>query len=160
MLKINVDSANVTCPTASLSRHMLSTKLFTMHFATVGFRKFMGRVKINFFDVLDKYEYWKGKVWNQFLVSSVLVSLRRNKGTQSDLGAPFCPPPPAGGTGGPSSGSDNNTSYGWRDLWQSTTKNNWAELTAMATCDIRSESWCDDLVVAMLWLLGHFVRWP
>ena len=61
MLKINVDSANVTCPTASLSRHMLSTKLFTMYFATVGFRKFMGRVKINLFDVLDKYEYWKGK---------------------------------------------------------------------------------------------------
>jgi len=32
-----------------------------MYFATVGFRKFMGRVKINLFDVLDKYEYWKGK---------------------------------------------------------------------------------------------------
>jgi len=50
----------------------------------------MGRVKINFFDVLDNYEYWKGKC-----VKSVLgefssgVSICRNKGAQSDLGAPF-----------------------------------------------------------------------
>ena len=41
----------------------------------------MGRVKINLFDVLDKYEYWKGK-----FVKSVLgefsfgVSTCRNKG--------------------------------------------------------------------------------
>jgi len=34
------------------------------------------------------------------------VSICRNKGTRSDLGALFCPkPPPAGGTGDPSSGS-------------------------------------------------------
>jgi len=48
----------------------------------------------------------RGKVWNQFLVSSVLASLCRNKGTQSDLGPHFCPGPPRpGSTGGPSSGS-------------------------------------------------------
>ena len=39
MLTINVDSANVTCTTASLPKQMLTTKLFTMHFAVVGFRK-------------------------------------------------------------------------------------------------------------------------
>jgi len=39
MLTINVDSANVTCRTAILSRQMLTAKLFTIHFATVGFRK-------------------------------------------------------------------------------------------------------------------------
>jgi len=66
----------------------------------------MGCVKIGFFDVLDKYEYWKGKC-----VKSVLgefssgVSICRNKGTHSDLGAPFLPVLPAGGYGGPSSGS-------------------------------------------------------
>jgi len=38
MLTMNVDSANVTCTTASLPRQMLTTKLFTMHFAMVGFR--------------------------------------------------------------------------------------------------------------------------
>jgi len=37
MLTINVDSANVTCTTASVPR--LTTKLFTMHFAMVGFKK-------------------------------------------------------------------------------------------------------------------------
>jgi len=35
----NVDSAYVTCTTASVSRQMLTTKLFTMHFAMVGFKK-------------------------------------------------------------------------------------------------------------------------
>ena len=39
MLTINVDSANVTCTTVSLPRQMLTTKLFIMHFAMVGFRK-------------------------------------------------------------------------------------------------------------------------
>jgi len=33
------------------------------------------------------------------------VSVCRNKGTQSDLGASFLPAPPAGGYGDPSSGS-------------------------------------------------------
>jgi len=33
MLTINVDSANVTCTTASVPRQMHTTKLFTMHFA-------------------------------------------------------------------------------------------------------------------------------
>jgi len=32
-----------------------------MHLAVPGFQEVMGRVKINFFDVLDKYERWKGK---------------------------------------------------------------------------------------------------
>jgi len=41
MLPINVDSANVTCTTASLPRPMLTTKLFTIHFAMVGFRKLL-----------------------------------------------------------------------------------------------------------------------
>jgi len=36
MLAINVDSANVTCTTSSLSRKMLTTKLFPIHFAVVG----------------------------------------------------------------------------------------------------------------------------
>ena len=39
MLTINVDSANVTCTTASVPRKVLTTKLFTMHFAVVGFEK-------------------------------------------------------------------------------------------------------------------------
>ena len=56
-------------------------------------REVMGRVKTKFFEVLDKYEYWKGKC-----VKSVLgefssgVSICRNKGTQSDLGPLFAPP--------------------------------------------------------------------
>jgi len=68
------------------------------------FREVMGRVKTKFFEVLDKYEYWKGKC-----VKSVLgefssgVSIRRNKGTQSDLGPLFAPL--AGGYRGLSSGS-------------------------------------------------------
>jgi len=37
MLTIKVDSANVTCTTASIPR--LTTKLFTMHFAMVDFKK-------------------------------------------------------------------------------------------------------------------------
>jgi len=62
----------------------------------------MGCMKINLFDALDKYEYWKGK-----RVKSVLgefssgVSISRNKSTRSDSGAPFLPgAPPAGGYGG------------------------------------------------------------
>jgi len=39
MLTINMDSANVTCTTASLPRQMLATMLFTMHLAMIGFRK-------------------------------------------------------------------------------------------------------------------------
>jgi len=39
MLKINVDSASLTYTTVSLPKQMLTTKLFTMHFAVVGFRK-------------------------------------------------------------------------------------------------------------------------
>jgi len=35
MLTINVDSANLTCTT----RQMLTTKLFAMHLAMVGFRR-------------------------------------------------------------------------------------------------------------------------
>jgi len=60
----------------------------------------MGIVKINLFDVLDKYEYLKGKC-----VKSVLgefgsgVSICCNKGTQSDLGSPiYSEPTPAGST--------------------------------------------------------------
>jgi len=39
MLTINVDSTKVTCTTVSLPSQMLTSKLFTMHFAMVGFRK-------------------------------------------------------------------------------------------------------------------------
>jgi len=52
----------------------------------------MGRGKINLFDVLDKYECWKGKC-----VKSVLgefssgLSICCNKGPQSDMGSPFLP---------------------------------------------------------------------
>jgi len=50
MLIINVDSANVTYTTAILPMQMLATKLFTMHFAMVGFRKWwVVWMKINFF---------------------------------------------------------------------------------------------------------------
>ena len=43
----------------------------------------MGRVKINFFDVLDKYEYWKGKCVKSVLSEfSFGVFICRNKGTQ------------------------------------------------------------------------------
>ena len=50
----------------------------------------MGRVKNNFFDVLDKYEYWKSKCEKSLLGEfSFGVSICRNKGTQSDLGALF-----------------------------------------------------------------------
>jgi len=38
MLTTNVDSANVSCTTASVSRQMLTTKLFTIYFAMVGFK--------------------------------------------------------------------------------------------------------------------------
>jgi len=54
----------------------------------------VGRVKINFLDVLEKYEYLKGKC-----VQSVLGELNSkfsiccNKGTQSDLEVPFLPTP-------------------------------------------------------------------
>jgi len=61
----------------------------------------MGRVKVNFFDILDKYEYSKGKC-----VKSVLgefssgISICRNQRTRSDLGASFFSGPPRpGGTG-------------------------------------------------------------
>jgi len=55
--------------------------------------------KINFFDVLDKYEYRKGKC-----VKSVVgefssgVSVCPNKGPQSELGPLFIRATPAGGT--------------------------------------------------------------
>jgi len=39
MLTINLDSADVTCTTASVPVQMLTTKLFTMHFAMVAFNK-------------------------------------------------------------------------------------------------------------------------
>jgi len=63
----------------------------------------MGREKINLFDVLDKYEYWKRKCVKSVLgVFSSGVSVCRNKGAQSDLGTPFHQG--LGGTGGPSFG--------------------------------------------------------
>jgi len=39
MPTINMVSANGTCTTVGLPRQMLTTKLFTMHFAMVRFRK-------------------------------------------------------------------------------------------------------------------------
>jgi len=98
MLTFNVDLANVVCTTASLSRQM--------HFAMVGFRKLW---------VVWRFSltYWinmnieRGDVWNQFLVSSVLVSLYSVTNVLSQIWrhlfgrAPFRP----WGTGGPSSGS-------------------------------------------------------
>ena len=58
-------------------------------------------VKINFFDVLDKYEYC-----NMTCVKLVLgefssgVSVCSNKDTQSDLGTPLFPRPPRPGGAG------------------------------------------------------------
>jgi len=50
-------------------------------------------MKINFFDVLDKYKYSKGKCVKSVLAEfSSGVSVLRNKGNQSDLGTSFCPP--------------------------------------------------------------------
>ena len=44
---------------------------------------------MNFFDVLDKYEYWKENCEKSVLGEfSSVVSIFCNKGTQSDLGAP------------------------------------------------------------------------
>jgi len=83
---------NVTWTTASLPRQTLTTKLFTTHFATVGFRKLW--VVWRLISLTYKYEHWKGKC-----VKSVLgefnsgVSICHNKGTQSDLGAPLSPGP-------------------------------------------------------------------
>jgi len=56
MLTINVDSA--TLPTQLPAYQGLTTKLSTMHFAKIGFTEqdAMGRGRINFFQVLDKYE--------------------------------------------------------------------------------------------------------
>jgi len=46
----------------------------------------MGRRKINFFGVLDKYEYCKGKCVKSILgVFSSGVTVCRNRGPQSDL---------------------------------------------------------------------------
>ena len=65
----------------------------------------MGRGKINFFDVLDKYECWKGKCAKSVLGEfSFSVSIYSKKGPQSDLGA-FLTAHPTGGYGVPSSGS-------------------------------------------------------
>jgi len=38
MLTINMDSANITCTTSNLQRQMLTTKLFAMYLAMIGFR--------------------------------------------------------------------------------------------------------------------------
>jgi len=53
----------------------------------------MGRVKMNFFDVLDKYEYWK-----ENCVKSVLLTLCSVTMVLSQIwGPPFCPGPPTAG---------------------------------------------------------------
>jgi len=57
MLIINVDSANVTCITANLPRQMLTTKLFTMHLAMIGFRKLRVMRRSISLTYLDKYEH-------------------------------------------------------------------------------------------------------
>ena len=55
-------------------------------------------MKINFLDVLEKYEYWKGKsVLGEF---SSGVSICYNKGTRSDLGILFLLEPPGRGVQG------------------------------------------------------------
>jgi len=62
---------------------------------------------MNFSDVLDKYEYWKENCVKSVLGEfSSVVSIFRNKDSQSDLGAPFLDRAPRpGGTEGPSSAS-------------------------------------------------------
>ena len=73
-----------------------------MHLAVVGFWEVMGRMKLNFFDVLDKYNIETVNVWNQVLLSSVLASLHAATKVLSQIwGPPFCPHPPAGGYGEP-----------------------------------------------------------
>jgi len=59
----------------------------------------MDRVKINLFDIYDKYEYLKGKCMKSVLGEfSSGVSICRNKGTQSDLGPPSCLAPKNNGS--------------------------------------------------------------
>ena len=56
-----MDSANVTCTTANLLSQMLTTKLFAMHLAMIGFRKLRVVWRSITLTYLDKYEYWKVK---------------------------------------------------------------------------------------------------
>jgi len=73
----------------------------------------MCRGKINFFDVSDKNECWRGKCVKTILGEiSTGESICRNSGIQSDLGPPFLPTPSRpGATSGPSSGSGHNIHF-------------------------------------------------
>jgi len=56
---------------------------------------------MKFFDVLDKYEYWKENCVKSVLGEfSSVVTIFRNKGSQSDLGAPFLDGAPRPGVRG------------------------------------------------------------
>jgi len=97
MLTINVNSA--TLPTQLPAYQMLTTKLSTMHFAMVGLDNknvwFVGRsISLTYYINMNVE---RGNVWNQCLVSSVLVCLYAvTKGSQSDFGTLFSSPPRLG----------------------------------------------------------------
>ena len=97
-----MDSANVTCTTANLLSQMLTTKLFAMHLAMIGFRKLRVVWRSITLTYLDKYEYWKVKC-----VKSVLgefssgVSICHKKVLSQIWGPLFARLPPARGYGAP-----------------------------------------------------------
>ena len=87
----NMDSANVNCTTVSSPRPMLATTLFTTHFAMVGFRKSWVVWRLISLTYQVNMNIEMGNVWNQFLVSSVLVALYAvTKVLSQTLSPPFC----------------------------------------------------------------------
>jgi len=62
------------------------------------------------------------------------VSICCNKGTQSDLGPPFCPPPWPGGTGGPSSGSASYSTVNLKSFSQLQSEESAKNLTKVERC--------------------------
>jgi len=59
----------------------------------------MGREKIHFFDVCDEYGFERGNVWNQYLVSAVLVCLYALTKVFCQIWGPILPDPPGRGYG-------------------------------------------------------------
>jgi len=90
MLTINVDSATLPTQLPGYQGKCWQWSYPECTSQCLAWHEAMGRGKINFFDVLHKYEYWKGKC-----VKSVVgefssgVPVCPNKNTQSDLGVLF-----------------------------------------------------------------------
>jgi len=56
MLTINLDSANIICTTTQLTKANADNETIHIAFRNGWLKEVMGRVKINFFDVLDENE--------------------------------------------------------------------------------------------------------